>query len=581
MAERVQLGTVDELHKKGCLTGKVGTQPVCVFWSDGAAYAVDDRCPHMGFPLHRGTVEGGLLTCHWHHARFDLSSGGTLDPFADDVGAYPVEVDDDGVWVLVEAPADRVPHLLQRLEEGLEQGLSLVMAKAVLGLFDALGPAEAIPAILGAGTAFGVRYREAGWGSGLTVLTAMANVLDALDPADRPLALVHGLVFVARDTTGAPRFPLEPLSADLPADRLGAWYRRFVGTRSGDAAERTLATATRATFSASALAGIMGAAVTDHVFVDGGHTVDFTNKAFEMVEHLGPDRAVEILPTLAQQTAGASRSEESSEWRHPHPLADLLARAEADLPGRMTAVIGRSFGGDEDVDALAWAVLGDEPAEILAALDRAVDAGATAEELARAVAYAAALRITRFHIQNDHRDWDVVHHGFTSANAVHQLVCRNGSPEVVRGVYQGALKVFLDRFLNLPPARSPATHQAAATKPDLADLQACWDRQGMVDEAGAIVYGWLINGGSKAEVLAVLGSALLAEDAGFHWFQTYEAAARQLAAWPDGSEQQALILAGTARWLAAHTPTRRELPQVVRIATRLRRGDPLYELAEG
>ncbi len=58
----------------------------------------------------------------------------------------------------------------------------------------------------------------------------------------------------------------------------------------------------------------------------------------------------------------------------------------------------------------------------------------------------------------------------------------------------------------------------------------------------------------------------------------YEAAVRQARAWPEGSEQSALILAGTARFLAAHTPTRRELPQVVRIATRLRRGEPLYEL---
>jgi hypothetical protein len=77
-----------------------------------------------------------------------------------------------------------------------------------------------------------------------------------------------------------------------------------------------------------------------------------------------------------------------------------------------------------------------------------------------------------------------------------------------------------------------------------------------------------------------LGSALLHEDAEFHWFQMYEAAVRQSAAWPEGSEQTALILAGTARFLAAHTPTRRELPQVVRIATRLRRGEPLYELAD-
>ena len=56
-----------------------------------------------------------------------------------------------------------------------------------------------------------------------------------------------------------------------------------------------------------------------------------------------------------------------------------------------------------------------------------------------------------------------------------------------------------------------------------------------------------------------------------------EAAVRQHAAWPAGSVEQALILTGCARFLAAHTPTRRELPQVVRIATRLRRGEALFE----
>jgi hypothetical protein len=99
----------------------------------------------------------------------------------------------------------------------------------------------------------------------------------------------------------------------------------------------------------------------------------------------------------------------------------------------------------------------------------------------------------------------------------------------------------------------------------------------MVDEAGATVYGWLHGGGEVEAVLHALGSALLNEDADFHWYQTYEAAVRQAAAWPAGSEPVALILAGTARFLAAHTPTRRELAQVVRIAGRLRRGEALYE----
>ena len=587
MTERLRVGTIDDLRKKGCLTAKAGAQPVCVFWSEGQAYAVDDRCPHMGFPLHRGSVDNGLLTCHWHHARFDLTSGGTLDPFADDVRAYPVEVDGADVVVVVDTPSDGAEPFLRRLDEGLEQGLTLVTAKAVLGLIDSLGPDEAIPAIVAAGAEFGLRYRDDGWGAGLTVLTAMANVVGVVDPDDRALALVHGLSFVSGDTRGhTPRFALAPLAAALPVERLRAWYRRFVDTRSGDAAERSLVTAAQAGLDPAQMAAMMGAAATDHVFISGGHTVDFTNKAFELLDHLGWSRAAEVLPSLAHQTASASRSEESGSWRHPDDLAGLLARAEATLPGRVdevssSRVLGRrTFAGHDGVDALAWMVLGDDPTEIVAALDRAVDQGARAEELARAVAYAAALRVTRFHTQNDHGDWDVIHHAFTSANAVHQLVGRAPTPELLRGVYQGALKVFLDRFLNVPAARLPRRHPAASQGRSLADLQTCWDAQGMVDEAGAIVYGWLDAGGGRAAVLAALGSALLGEDAEFHWFQTYEAAVRQSAAWPEGSEQVALILAGTARFLAAHTPTRRELPQVVRIATRLRRGEPLYEAEE-
>ncbi len=46
------------------------------------------------------------------------------------------------------------------------------------------------------------------------------------------------------------------------------------------------------------------------------------------------------------------------------------------------------------------------------------------------------------------------------------------------------------------------------------------------------------------------------------------------------SEESAVILAGSARFLAAHTPTWRQLPTIVQIATRLRRGEPLYEEAD-
>ncbi|MCA1842913.1 MAG: Rieske 2Fe-2S domain-containing protein, partial [Actinobacteria bacterium] len=330
MDDRVTIGTLEELQKAGCLTGKAGAQPVCVFWSDGAPFALDDRCPHMGFPLHRGSVESGLVTCHWHNARFDLRSGGTLDPWADDV-------------------------------------------------------------------------RAGGWGAGLTVLTAMVNVLPHLDPADRPLALVAGLAFVSRDTRGRPpRFALAPLSGGPPADRLSAWYRRFIETRSGDAAERTLASAIAGATTAGdddalhTVADMMFAAATDHVFLDGGHTIDFTNKAFEVLDHLGWDAAADVLPTLVPQTASAARSEERGAWRYPHDLAGLIAEAAARLPEHIAAGSACAVRYDEaasvgdrgGVARLAWSILSDDPVEVVTAIDDAIVGGARPEELGRALAYA-------------------------------------------------------------------------------------------------------------------------------------------------------------------------------------------------
>jgi nitrite reductase/ring-hydroxylating ferredoxin subunit len=569
---RIRAGSLSELREAGRLRTKVGSVPVVVFWHDGRAWAIDDRCPHMGFPLHRGTVEDGLVTCHWHHARFDLASGGTLDPFADDARSFDVTIEDGDVVVASRPDDDRVEHLRARLQDGLEDGLTLVIAKSVLGLLGAgIDPVE----IVRTGIDFGTTYREAGWGAGLTVLVAMANLLPDLEEDDRALALVHGLAFVSRDTRNRPpRFPIAELQgADIPPERLAGWYRRFIDTRTSDAAERVLATALA---SASGDGGsdtverMMFAAVTDHVFIDGGHTLDFTNKAFEALTQVGASAAPQVLPTLVRQTATARRQEETASWRHPHDLAGLVGQAVERLPALIDE--GRHHeGGFDDIGGLAWRILSDDPAQVVGSLCDAIAAGATPEQLGRGLAYAAALRIVRFHPQNDFGDWDTVHHAFTAANALHQALIRIPSVELLRGVVHGALRVYLDRFLNVPASPLPRAGDA-----DLADLRSCWDAQGQVDRAGAIAYGYLRDGGDPGRLLAHLGAALLAEDAEFHWFQVVEAGARQFHAWPTGSDEGMLVLAGIARFLAAHTPTRRELPQVVRIATRLGRGETLY-----
>ncbi len=196
MSDFIRVATLSELQKKNVIVVRGASCPIAVFPHEGGAFAVDNRCPHLGFPLHRGTLQDGILTCHWHHARFDLCSGCTFDPFADDVPAFEVEIRDGVVYV---APQPRqVPrrdYYLRRLREGMEQNISLIQAKSLLGL---LQTGADYTEIIREVALFGVRNRN-GFSPGLVLLTTVANVLEHLDDETRYVALYQATRQVAAD----------------------------------------------------------------------------------------------------------------------------------------------------------------------------------------------------------------------------------------------------------------------------------------------------------------------------------------------------------------------------------------------
>jgi hypothetical protein len=73
---------------------------------------------------------------------------------------------------------------------------------------------------------------------------------------------------------------------------------------------------------------------------------------------------------------------------------------------------------------LGRAVLDEEPGAILQALIGALRDGASPADVARAVAFAAALRIAHFGTSNDHSDWESAHHSFSYANGAFGLIAR-------------------------------------------------------------------------------------------------------------------------------------------------------------
>jgi nitrite reductase/ring-hydroxylating ferredoxin subunit len=568
-ATRKRVASLEELEAKGRLVVGVEGNTVCLVFENGAVHAIDNRCPHMGFPLHRGSVADGILTCHWHHARFDLCSGGTFDQWADELRRFPVEVQDGEIYVDVTPRRDPVEHQRKRLQVGLERDIALVVAKAAIVLV------EADPSGAGAfrdGLDFGVARRGGGWFRGLTTLSCLMNLVPWLDADERAAALYHGLADVASDSAGMePRFPLEPLpEGDAEPSRLARWFRRFIEVRDAEGAERALVSAVRSGASKAELADMLFAAATDHRYLDGGHTLDFVNKALEALDAGGWERAEAVLASLPAQLASAERMEEANAWRNPVDLVSLLEDAFERLPEALAARRGGWDGRTELVET----VLSDDPAGILEALLDALREGATEVELASAVAFAAATRIARFPTSNEVGDWDTALHTFTFANAVEQGLRRSASPELVRGVFDAAMSVFLDRFLNVPATRLP---KPLGGDPEelLAELRALLDRQQQVDEAGQLVASYLGAGGNPVRLVAGLGACLLREDRNFHTIQCVEAAIRQHDLLDE--DEAGLPLIAAARYLAAHASTARSERQTYEIARRLHRGDRIYE----
>jgi nitrite reductase/ring-hydroxylating ferredoxin subunit len=602
----------------GCLSVTVKNWTVAIFIYDSKVYAVDNRCPHMGFPLNQGTVKDGILTCHWHHARFDLMNGGTFDQWAGDVTSFPVEIrNENEIWIDVSAAvvADTDSHYYNQtlLLNGLKRNIPLLIAKTIIANLGDLRNREDsnerviddLSDAFSVGLDFGSNYKQSGWGQGLTIHTCMMNIVPYLGIEDRPYALYHGLSAVSQDCASMPpRFRISPLPKPWPGlSTLKYWFRQFIESRDAQAAERCIVTALRLGADNRDIADILFAAATDHRYLDVGHVLDFTNKALEALDFAGwnnnnRDLVESVLSSLVSGYANAERMEESNTWRHPIDLIDILEKAFKKLPevlenGRREQLKKKKWNQGNE---LLKVLLGDDPQLIINSLLEALGQGAREEELAGIVAYTAALRIAQFHTRNESSDWDTSLHTFTYANAVHQGLRRIAAHELLRGMFDGAMRVYLNRFLNIPPVPLPEpkkmeniNHDSKFKEPEvlLKDLLSLLDKQQQVNQAGQLVVDYLYNKGKPDRLLAALGKALLREDRNFHSIQMIEAAFRQYSLLTANDYENTSnssnntkgvnVLVAAARYLAAHSPTMRSQGHTYQTANQLYHGEHLFE----
>ncbi len=96
----VKVVTVSEVPAGKSRQVKVAGKTLALFNVNGTFHAIDDTCPHRGASLWEGEIEGHHVTCPWHGATFDVTTGAHLSPPArSDVACYKVQVVGDEVQV--------------------------------------------------------------------------------------------------------------------------------------------------------------------------------------------------------------------------------------------------------------------------------------------------------------------------------------------------------------------------------------------------------------------------------------------------------------------------------------------------
>ena len=553
---------------------------LAIFKFDGKFFAVDNRCPHMGYPMSKGSLRDGVLICHWHHWEFDLKSGGCFQAFGDDLKVFPVELRDDGYLHVGLARGEKVAakrRVIDRGKRALERGLKdqspFFIAKAVAALQGAgASPQE----IVQQGLYYGAHKSSEGWSSGVTILTLAGNLWNEVDPKDLNLFLVHGLVQVSRRTTGSSRpyrAPFPRVSEEHDLTTLKRWFRYFIDKRHRGAAERILLTLNDREYGKSIIADFVFTAATDFYFTGDGHALDFANKMFEALDYVQWEGAHEILRPIIVDLVSRTRHEETSRWADSVPVLESVFSRIHDIWQDNCAT-----EASLDISEFSKTLLGDDFRPIVTAVEAKLRAGVRPADICRAMTYAAAIRIAQFHLKNE-GDWHDVANIYSYAHALYRAFDYAPSAKLLRGIFHGVVFLTYLRWLNMPAARMPQPGQRLdetynSVKQMLDRLQELADFQ-KVYEAEVLVNQYLEEGHDIGKLRQTLCHILLREDAELHMFQVLEVALRHYDLSDDPEEKRIHLLAAT-RYITAQKLMKNILWSTEN-AERLARGELLSE----
>ena len=96
----IRVAKVNDVPPGACRHVEISGQAVALFNVRGTIFAIGGTCTHRGGPLGQGTLDGTLVTCPWHGAQFDVTTGQVVSPPAErGVPVYSVVVEGEEIKI--------------------------------------------------------------------------------------------------------------------------------------------------------------------------------------------------------------------------------------------------------------------------------------------------------------------------------------------------------------------------------------------------------------------------------------------------------------------------------------------------
>ncbi|MEY2401237.1 MAG: hypothetical protein QOJ08_1348, partial [Ilumatobacteraceae bacterium] len=286
---------IDDLPVGSMRMVRVDGHRLCLVRTSDGVFALDHACPHEGYGMTQGSLDGNLITCAWHNWKFQVDDGSCVVG-EEDINTHAAVIGDDGsVQVTLRRPDPDTmrPRLLASLRRGVERDYIGQVSRDVVRLLQAdANPGE----LVWEAVQHGAPRADFGWGHSIASATDCLSMVDLYEGDQRALPIVQAIAGIAETERDRPINPLPQPLRQLPADPHGE-FRSAVETEQLEQAQALVRGAIHSGLTARDLRPWFTAVASDHL-LSYGHGAIYCQKAFELLDLIGWQCADTVLPYL-------------------------------------------------------------------------------------------------------------------------------------------------------------------------------------------------------------------------------------------------------------------------------------------